>query len=323
MKINKNLAFCIICFPFFYIGSYVLISHYIGGDQVHYRAFYDALSSASYDAVMLLARGYVSSAEPITAYALWFGARAGFSKDVFISLINATFLTFFLLFLRRNRVHPVFVLLLLSNFYIIVILTGAERLKFAYFLFIVSALIEGRSRFFIIMASPAAHLQSFVFIPAIAIYSYAKKIFEILFTWRLNARFAIAFFCAAGLLVFLLIVFFQALLTKAGYYFSNDLRFSSLLQVFALSLISFPLLKNKMGAVLLFVYFSVAILLLGGERVNMIAFSVFTFYLLKERAFSSMRVINLPYLAALAYFSFKSFGFIRNIMLYGNGFYSV
>ncbi len=58
----------------FFMWSYFLLMHYTNGDQGSYRLFIQALQSVPVGEVMPIALGYVSSAEPLSAFILWVGA---------------------------------------------------------------------------------------------------------------------------------------------------------------------------------------------------------------------------------------------------------
>lgn len=87
---------------------------YRDGDQVHYWRFYDVLQFASPSEVMDLARGYVNSGEPVSAYILFAGAKLGIYKSTYISIINVIFLWSIYLLLKRFR-QPWYIYMLLYS----------------------------------------------------------------------------------------------------------------------------------------------------------------------------------------------------------------
>ena len=176
MMLKREIFFTILLLPFLYIISHELISNYVGGDQVHYRAFYHKLESASFMEVMPLAIRNVSSREPLSAYVLWFGSSVGVDKNVYISILNVLLLYGVLLLLNKYSVEKLPIFLMLTNFYVVVLLTGAERLKIAYILIVWAALLGKKAGFFLMSISPLAHLQMFIYFPSIFFAKYARNL---------------------------------------------------------------------------------------------------------------------------------------------------
>ena len=313
VKLNTlSLALLI---PTFYGLSMLLLTHYIFGDQVHYWRFYEALSSANAADVMLLARGHVNSAEPISAYLLWVGASLGIEKNTFITLLNVIFLLGMFLLIRKHKLPWYIHVLMFTNFYVIVLMTGAERLKIAYILLVYAALVPSKLGIALALASPLAHLQSFILLGGLAAAKTSASIKSIFSSMRVGKRALISVFVVFPIAVLVFLVLQEGIMIKATGYMSRAGAFSELFQVFLLAGISFFVAKDRFRMGLMLIAMMIAIFLLGGMRVNMIAFSLFVYLMILEGRLQHPLVLLL-----LSYFSLKSVFFVRNIFDYGNGF---
>ena len=129
--LNLRLFFLLtVSFVYFFI-SLSLIDFYVSGDQVHYHRLFFELHGVSATDVMDIARNNISANEPVYPFFLWVVSQSGFSKSLFIALANTVLIASLVTFVLKYRVHFIFLPFVLSNFYILVLMTSAERLKFA------------------------------------------------------------------------------------------------------------------------------------------------------------------------------------------------
>lgn len=301
--------------PFFYGASILLLTQYTLGDQVYYGRLYEALSRASAEDVMLLARRHVSSAEPISAYLLWLGAQLGIEKSQFITLLNVILLVGIFLLLRKRKLRWYAHVLIFTNFYVIVLMTGAERLKIAYIFLVYAALIPGKFGLAFALVSPLAHLQSLILLGGLAA-SKAHKIVSTI-TGSMSIKREVLVYVPLLLLVLLIIFGFlqESIMMKTEAYMSRAGGVVELFQVFLLAGISFLVSKDRLRMMLMLIAMAVAIFLIGGARVNMIAFTLFAYLIILEGRLHHPLVLTL-----LSYFSLKSVLFVKNIFIFGNGF---
>ena len=75
------------------------------------------------------------------------------------------------------------------------------------------------------------------------------------------------------------------------------------------------LIKDKFKFSLTYLPLLVPLIVLGGFRVNMISFTISTYFIIKEKKSS-----NPYYLLILLYFFVKNYTFIDTIIRYGSGF---
>ena len=186
--------------------------------------------------------------------------------------------------------------------------TGAERLKFAYLIMIISLMAKKKYVQNLFYISPLAHLQSTIFV--------APKI--ILFLYDTNFKKISGFFRNAFIIIFFFILFYflkDALIAKINNYYNSSWNISQIFQLSILFLVYWIITKNFKNSFLIFVPLFFLAFIIGNERVNMIGFTFITFLLMKSNK------LNHPlYIALLIYFVYKSFVFINNIVKYGDGF---
>ena len=78
------------------------------------------------------------------------------------------------------------------------------------------------------------------------------------------------------------------------------------------------LIYSRKKREIVFLYFPlfIAIFLIGGDRLNMFGYFIFLYYALQVN-----RGVNFGVIATSIYYLFKTYEFILNIFLYGEGFY--
>lgn len=301
-------------FPLAYFLSYFLVRLYVNGDQVHYRAFYEAISTVSYREAFVLARGYIDAGEPLTVFLLWLGSCLGIPKDHYISFFNAVLLTQVIFLLKRYRAGPVVTLLMVTNFYVLVLMTGAERLKFAYIILASAALFRGYAKSVWVIA-PLAHFQAFLFAPSILLARFYGEIKDLFSKGVVSKKNLFAFLAVLFFLIILSVNLYPSLAKKGGSYFDSERSVLELLSLVCLTFVSVFSSRNWRRMLVLLMPCYPIVFMLGGERGNMIAITIALSILMVER-----RLNNPAVLIMLTYFSWKSISFVKNIILYGNGF---
>lgn len=304
-------------FWFFFLFSYLLVQSYTGGDQEHYRKLYETFSKTLFSDILRIGLVHIGSAEPLTMLILWAGAKLHIDKDIYISFWNAILSLGLFILSRKHRMNLLFTFLLLTNFYVIVLMTGAERLKFA-MIFLIYSFIYFNSRklhYGFMLISPLAHFQSLIFISGYISHVFSNQILRFFFSLKIKKS---ALFFSVVVLIFLalfLVVFSDILLSKFDAYFSSS-SISSLFNILLLSVLVLFIARNKFAFFLMLFVLAVFVLLFGGERVNMIAFFLSLFFLILEK-----RADHPLFLLLMVYFSVKSIPFVYNIMVHGNGFH--
>lgn len=300
-----------------YIASQFLLTLYVGGDQVHYRALYEALSGASYSEVPSLGKTHVSSGEPISLYVLWLGASLGIDKNIYISSLNVILVLMLYLFMRKHKVNVLMMTMLMTSFYIIVLMTSAERLKIAYILLLFSTLMSGKMRIATATTAPFAHLQSFLLLPSAVLVIFSQEIKQLIYFLRVKKRSLILALFLSGMFLITFSFLFDSIFDKVVFYAAKDKSSFEIANLFFLSIIALFSTRDKFKMVLAVLPMYPAVIILGASRVNMIAVTVVLFLLIQERRLSHPLVFLL-----MLYFSLKSALFVWNIILYGDGFSS-
>jgi hypothetical protein len=115
---------------------------------------------------------------------------------------------------------------------------------------------------------------------------------------------------------FIIYSFGDPLLIKIKYYIQEG-SFSSLINLSLLLVVALLATQNKANMAVMIISFFGIVYLLGGDRINMVVFMLVLLKLMAEG-----RANQPVFMILMAYFTFKSFGFVYNIFFYGNGFYS-
>jgi len=301
-------------FSFFSFSLYFL-SLYVGGDQLHYSQFYEGSSGLSYFDAYLYARDTIGASDPLSIFFLWLGSWLGIPKSIYVSIWNSLFLLILLNIFRKHSVSWFLYPFLFSNFYILVLLTGAERLKFGFIFLALSICFSSRFFWFSLLISFLSHFQMLLLAPSMAIRRAWPFFLRALKTGRVAKKIFPLAFISVLLLVVLFYCFRDALLGKFLAYYRYEIDFSYAINVFVLFLCSIFVSKDWKRMFVSFLPFFVLVLLLGDSRINILAvFFVFWVFI------SERRLAHPVSLSLILYFTVKSFGFIYNVYHFGNGF---
>lgn len=290
--------------------SVVVLGYYVNGDQWHYRMFYHALIAAHPSEVQTLQLRYTGGAEPLFGHVMWLGANLGYEKGEFVATFNALLAVVLVRFLRLNDVRIWLIPLFLANFYFLVLLFAAERLKFAVLLTLIFAALSSRLRYFAAILAPFAHFQTLI------LYSsgLAAQIPRIV-SRRTRLQTVWAFIVAAIVGVLLLNHFGASLQDKLAGYGSRERGFSELIGGVAALALGLVVIRDRLRLLLAMSPIMVAALVVGSARVNMMAFMLLTYLVVVER-----RACHPFYLTLLVYFAVKSVSFMHGVFALGDGF---
>ncbi|WP_332717314.1 hypothetical protein [Pelagibacterium mangrovi] len=309
----RILAWVTLCLVVFTVSMF-LNQAYVDGDQKHYRAFYQAIAGLNLKDAYLLQGSMLNSGEPLYAGFMWVGAHLGINKDVYVSIANVVLALTMVKALHRWGASVLVISLFLGNFYLLVLMTGAERLKFSYILLFAAAASSGRWRYPFLTLAPLAHFQTFFNLAALAPNIVVRGLRARLKAERWMLNLCLSVVAVAGLIVggFYLE---GILLTKLEYY-GTGLRGPTALAQWAMVTVWAALIvRRKQRLFFLMVPLAIATLIVGGERINMISF-VMAFYAIMTDG----RANHLLVYPVLGYFCFKSINFVQNILQNGHGF---
>ncbi len=301
--------------PFIFWASLMLTTPFVNGDQVFYRNFYESLAYAQLNEIIQLQLGTTGSGEPLFGAIMWFGAKMGVDKDIYVAIWNTILACSLIHLAAYYRSNIVFIFLLLTNFYVVVLFTSAERLKFSYIALALAAASSSPWRTVTLcFAAVLSHFQTLIALFGWAA-GYATRIrFERL-AQKINL-FGAAFLglVVTGLAIVFAIQFQSTISEKASAYMGSG-GFLSLVNIAILlvaSLICFP---KKAEVTLMLVTCAFFAFIFGSNRINMIAFSIFIFICIKEG-----RTAHPAVTALMLYFSYRSIDYVRLILTHGDGF---
>lgn len=307
-RVATALSYSILAFVA-YLVSLELLAMYTEGDQLHYHSFWHALANARASEVPFLQAFYTGSAEPLYGYTVWVASNAGWDKNTFISVCNAVLTVLLVLYLRRNHVPRTVVLLFLVNFYFLVLLTAAERLKFSMVLLLAFGLTTSRWRYIWAATALTAHFQTFIFYAALL----GGKVLAAL--RAKNTAHSIAGLVVVGTFLGLVAYYFSAEISEKTARYVDLEGPQTFVASAALLMAGLVTLRYRWRFLFHLAPVIAATVLLGGARVNMIGFMLFTWLAVIEK-----RTTHPAFLAVLCYFAYKSIGFLQTILEEGTAF---
>lgn len=315
MPVKKVYFFGVLVAIFGYLISLSLLHNYTEGDQVQYRIFYDKIVGLSFFDAGLVAEIEISSKEPLTLLILWLGANLGVSKDIWISLLNVVLIMGLYTLLSKHKAPWFVILLFFSNFYFLVLITSAERLKISYIFIIYAFLFSSYKRGLLLLLAPLAHLQSFVFLFGLIASVSHKELLNIVFKLRINKRAPIRVVILTVTAFMLIYLLMEGFVLKIDAYMHSAELFS-FVNIVLLMIIVVAATKNKSRMILALIPMFIAVGVVGGDRVNMIAVTLALGLLIFEQRLKHPLVLML-----LLYYAIKSIPYIISVYEYGDGFY--
>lgn len=313
-KLSNTGMMGIALIPISYILSFYLLSYYTDGDQIYYHYLYEALYGSNIQDATALSISHTGGIEPLTAFILWIGANLDIEKNIYISILNVILIVCLFLVARKNHVKMPMIFLLLTNFYVVVLLSSAERLKIAYIFLIIAMLFVGKVRLFLLACSPFAHLQSAVLLAGVVfayIYGFIKSL---IFNFHVTKRLILPLIGLAIASAIIGYFLFKGVSNKFESY-SEFGSLRELINILILMLIAIYVSRKRLRMFLLLIPLIMAIMIIGGTRVNMIAFTLVIYSLMEERRLNHPLVYLL-----MVYFSFKTIGYIERVFTTGQGF---
>lgn len=315
MRMTRANLLMLLCMPALFIYSMVLVSPYTEGDQEHYRKFYEVIQNKTLLETFKLSVSYLDAYEPMGFVVLWIGAKIGIDKDIYISILNVILIYYLLLFLINKRTKSFLIFLFITNFYLIVLMTGAERLKISYIFLVIFTVTSVRVRSVLLVLASFTHFQTVILLISGIIGSLDAAIRSLLKSFTIKKRGLIS-----GVILFLFFAafaatFYDGIISKVNSYLRDEFKFDDFLQIIILGFVALLLVENKLRVFLVLLSIMPFLVAFGGSRVNMIAFTAIIYFIILEG-----RQNTIPVYALMLYMSLKSIPFVLNIYTYGNGF---
>lgn len=294
--------------------SLLIMPFYTDGDQTVYGKVYEALPDLGLTEGFIFYSLSLSSEEFVHFFLSWVASRF-VEKGLFIALSNAilAYVTMSLFQKWRASVIIAF-LLLLTNFYFLVLYFAAERLKFGFiFLALSMTYIDHVKRFFgFATLALISHVQIIIVYVSILFNVFVRQIVKLFRTATVSKS---LLFLIPFLFIPPLLVQDQIIAKFHSYY--NVRTLTELAKILVFLLLSLWYSKKKMETIILFIPIVITVYLVGGFRVNLFGYFVFLYYGLQFRG-----GWNFGVLATSAYFAYSSIGFLANVFQHGDGFFS-
>ena len=194
------------------------------------------------------------------------------------------------------------------------LLTSAERLKFAYIFGIIAVLVPVIWRAAAIIASLLSHYSILIVIISIAVPPKYRELLSYLQGKSGGSVKKFLLFIGAFSSFILFITLYREQITdKIWSYESYDV--TDMLQGLVLFVVAMIVTNDRANMAIALSFPLVATFILGGERVNMLTVSVFIYLILREGKTKHPIVLLL-----LAYLSYKSWDYMQNVLAYGTGY---
>lgn len=313
MTIKKTNFIYLLSFSAICTLSFFLMSYYTEGDQSKYIDAYREIFKLSINEAYFKYYSIVDSLEFGHFVITWVFSNLCIEKNILISIANGLLAISFLYYGKKlNASLLVLIPIIFLNFYFLAVYTELERLKFAFLFFILSLIHYDKKKLFYLFSilSIFTHLQFLILYAGFLFVFAIQQVKKVLITYKINWRFFI--FIIFGLAV--LVIMQEHLTRKLRFYF-QELDFFAFLKVLPLLLFTLYYSKKRNETALVLFVLSIAVLIVGGDRLNIFAYFVFLYYGLQYE-----RGLNFGILITTLYFSVKAIFFIINIFEYGRGY---
>lgn len=312
MRLRKLLilssGFSFYCF----FISFYLFGLYSKGDSARYTYFYNSLHDYSFIDGYSFYETSLGASEPIY-YVMIFFFNEIVNKTIFFSFLNAFFGFILSKRLLKIGMHPILLILIAFNFYFLVLLIPAERLKVSIIFLLLSVSDLGlRYRITSLILSLLSHFQTFILIAA-RFKDTIKKLYLSLRFGNIKNIFKIV-------LLFLILL-------SVPYYFRDDIGeklaayndeggIKALVKPFFFLILNlFYVSRDKFEIWIIHLPIMIAAFFIGDSRLVIFSFGIFLYYALQYK-----RGINFGTLISLLYFAGKGIEFLINVKSNGHAF---
>lgn len=314
MKIQKKTFYALVYATLAFAFSMYVAPFYTKGDQHYYFRFYKECFLESEDQWFCYTN-MLGSSEPVYFF-LSKIAQLFLDKVTFISLFNGLFAYLLtLLVFKYYKVvwhRHVFIWLIFLNYYIYVLFFGAERLKFGFVFICLALLLTKSKRFVVILLAILAHVQM--------VFMIAPYITNLLFKSKLSRFKKIFILSAGGGAGFAMFVVLRSHIeAKFLAYTALDDSGLNLMGVVktGVFIVLAAASTRKYDPLIAGIPLLIASLILGGERISILAFFIYLGYVIYYNG-----KMNISMAVVMLYFVYSGYGFLTNILNYGTGYLS-
>lgn len=297
---------------YIFVFSLILFPLYKYGDPLTYNKAYDAMVGRNIVQGWFSYIGIISSREYGHFFISWVGAQF-IGRLPFVALSNAVLAYATAKVLELFKVNrAIIVFLIVTNFYMLVLYFSAERLKYAFLFFLLSLLNLKRMKKFTLymVLSLITHVQLGFLYLCISINVLIDQFLFLLQTGRLSKW----LFYILPIFLILFLFMWSYILRKFSIYVTGA-GVADLVKILMFFLFSILYARNRVKAVMLFLPLLIAVLMIGGDRVNMMAYFLFLYY-----GFQCRRGLNVGVILSMIYFMVKGLSFIWKVIYLGNAF---
>lgn len=290
--------------------AFILAQYYISGDPVIYQEYYRDVSTLGLDEGYFYYRNKTGGVEPIYFLLTWMVSRFC-EKGLFDAILNGILVVLGLRYLNKSRVHRLLIPALLMNFYILVLFFSADRLKLGFIIYLWGVVLGGRRGFVLSATSVFAHLQMAV---PVALYGIAK--ISHLTSRRALFNLSVGAAVILATLVFLPVEVSESIKGKFDFYNRdvNAVVSSAKAMVFVILIFIYNYRQPRLSLVFSIIFVLLSILI-GSDRVIMIAYFAFLHFALRVN-----NGLNAGVIVTSFYFTAKAGLFVYNVLAFGTAF---
>jgi hypothetical protein len=300
-----------------FVCSLWLSGIYVHGDQFGYHNAYRLIEGLGLRDGYFIYERNVSGGEYVHFVVSLLGSNLGVDKNVLISAFNGILAVYSLrLFRNWGADFRVACMIVLTNFYVFVLYFAAERLKFGFLFLVLSMLYFNKpwQSYSSAFLSICSHFSMLVIYAAVWMAGFYNKL-----SAKVKFRSKNFLLSYLALLPPLVLVLYESkfILWKLGTYIerNENLTVMSFMPLGVLVFLTGIYAKDMRKSIFIFTPFVVGVALVGGSRLNMLAYFIFLGFGLRVNA-----GVNAGVLLTSAYFLYKSIGFVTSILDHGQGF---
>ncbi|MGE8561053.1 MAG: hypothetical protein ACN6NJ_08925 [Acinetobacter sp.] len=309
INIQKKYIYSILYSIFILSLSFYFVPLYIYGDQQFYSDFYENCFYVNVDSFECY-KNKLGTQEPLYYTLVLIMNYFNIDRNIFIIFSNAILAIMLCLnvykFYVKDFTRNILIMFLLTNYYFVVLMFAAERLKFSVIFILLYLYFSSKYSIFYYILAILGHIQS-VFL------SFYVVLFEMLKIKKIWLRSLLVVFFGVCFGMFF-IFFNEHISNKISAYSDDGGSIGSILKTLFFVLLSYWYSKN-IKLLLCSLPLLVASFTLDVERV-----AIFAFFVLIGTIIYYKRKMDLALFFILIYFSYKSIEFMSNIIEYGAGY---
>jgi hypothetical protein len=280
----------------------LIFHYYTEGDILRYNMAFDCIKNQNFLISFVCSRSNLGAFEIMLPIVFYSFASVSINFIGMNFILNCIILFFAFAWFQRFQKSYIIFLLLVFNYYSLVIFIPAVKLKIA-FIFLFIYLYSDKKYFFLV--SILSHFQILIFLFASIVSKI--KLRKVFFFQLKN----LWYLCALGVVI---IYFWQGLVKKFLHYAEIGQLFE-LLPLFGLVVLSILINRKILPITIQIIFILLLSILLPPSRLNQVAVLTFLHFCVKEKRV--LHPLNIP---LHIYCGFKTFSFISSIIISGSAY---